>query len=119
MTEGQRENFSGDVSFTAAANYTKGLAYQLSSGAYAVALETKSSSEQCLMALGGSGRAVRMTKVTGTGKSFAIGSKVYSTSGSATPSATGNTLIGFAVAAAATTDTEVVVVLCGLPPTAT
>lgn len=120
MTAGQRENYSGDVSVTApTGGYTKGSIYQLASGAYAVALETVAAGSACLMALPGSDRTVRATKVTGTGKSFSVGSKVYLTSASATPSATGNTLIGFAADTAATTDTEVPIVLATLPPTAT
>lgn len=121
-TKGSRENFSGDISVTApTGGYTAGKIYQLASGAFAVARETKSASSACLMALAGAGSVIYATKVTGTGKSFSVGSKVYyvSASASATPSATGNTLIGIAVRAAATTDTEVAVLLSVLPPTAT
>jgi hypothetical protein len=64
---------------------------------------------------------VIVTKNTGTGKSFAIGDKVYrdASTKKATPNATGNTLVGYAIKAAAIGDTEVEVFFIALPVTAT
>lgn len=116
---GDRENCSGDVSVTApTAGYTRGKIYQLNSGAWAMARETKTVGLACLMAILND-QPVVATKVTGTGKTFSVGTKVYITSGSATPSATGNTLVGVAYEAAAAGDTTVKVLGCGLAPTAT
>jgi predicted RecA/RadA family phage recombinase len=116
---GDRSNFSGDVSVTTpTAGYTRGKVYQLNSGAWAMARETKTAGQACLMAVLND-QPCEVTKVTGTGKSFSIGSKVYLTTNQATPSATGNTLVGVAVEAAATTDTTVKVVNCGVAPTLT
>jgi predicted RecA/RadA family phage recombinase len=118
MAAGDRCNFSGDVPFTApTGGYTRGLLYAMTD-CYGVARETVAAAVLCNMALTG---AVVITKNTGTGKSFAVGDKVYmdASSKKATPNATSNTLIGFALAAAATTDSEVNVFLTGLNVSAT
>lgn len=117
MAAGDRNNSSGDISFTApTGGYTRGKVYQLNSGPWAMARQTKSATEACLMAILND-QPCEVTKVTGTGKSFSIGTKVYVTSGSATPSATGNTLIGVAYAAAGASDTTVLVINAGISPT--
>lgn len=118
MAAGDRCNFSGDVVFTApTGGYTRGLIYNITD-CYAVARETVDATESCLMALTG---PVVITKNTGTGKSFAIGDKVYmdASTKKATPNATSNTLIGFAIGAATTAETEVNVYLTGLNVSAT
>ncbi len=117
MAAGDRGNFSGDVAFTApTGGYTRGLLY-LVTDVYGVARKTVSATETGLMALEGS---VVATKNTGTGKSFAIGDKVYvdASTKKATPNATGNTLVGVAIAAATTADTEVLINLPVIHPTA-
>jgi predicted RecA/RadA family phage recombinase len=50
-----------------------------------------------------------MTKAAGTGKTFAVGAKVYrdATNKNAVSGSTGNVLIGMCVKAAAATDTTV------------
>ena len=50
-----------------------------------------------------------VTKVTGSGKSFAVGDAVYviTADGTVTPTASGNVLVGYAVTVASTTDTTV------------
>lgn len=55
------------------------------------------------------GEEAKVTKVTGTGKSFAIGDKVYrdASSGNATPTATGNAYVGRATSTATTAATSV------------
>lgn len=118
MAAGDRCNFSGDVSFTApSGGYTRGLIYQVTD-CYAVARETVAATASCLMALRG---PVTVTKNTGTGKSFAIGDKVYmdASTKKATPNATSNTLVGYAIAAATTSATTVDVWLTGLNVSAT
>jgi predicted RecA/RadA family phage recombinase len=113
MAAGDRANFSGDVVFTApTGGYTRGLIYNITD-CYAVARETVAASADCKMALHG---AVTITKNTGTGKSFAVGDKVYmdASTKKATPNATGNTLVGFAIAAASTSATTVDAWMTGL-----
>lgn len=115
---GDREEFSGDVIITSpTGGTTKGKIY-VSNDVYGVARQTTSATEDVLLAISGT---IRVTKVTGTGKSFAVGDKVYYVSGSksATPSATGNVLIGYALEAATTSATDVLIHLTGLPVTAT
>lgn len=118
MAAGDRCNYSGDVVFTApTGGYTRGLIYAVTD-CYAVARETVAAAASCKMALSG---PVTITKNTGTGKSFAIGDKVYmdASSKKATPNATSNTLVGYAIAAAATTDATVDVFMTGLNVSAT
>lgn len=117
MAAGDRANFSGDVWFTApTGGYTRGLMY-IVTDAYAVARDTVAATVSCPMALYG---AVTVTKNTGTGKSFAIGDKVYvdASTKKATPNATSNTLVGVAIAAASTSATTVDVFMLGMAPTA-
>ncbi len=118
MAAGDRCNFSGDVVFTApTGGYTRGLIYAVTD-CFAVARETVVATAVCKMALHG---AVTITKNTGTGKSFAVGDKVYmdASSKKATPNATSNTLVGFALSIAATTDATVDVWMTGLNVSAT
>lgn len=118
MAAGDRCNFSGDVSFTApTGGYTRGLIY-IVTDSYAVARETVVAAAVCKMALNG---PVSVTKNTGTGKSFAIGDKVYmdASTKKATPNATSNTLVGYAIAAATTAETVVDVWMTGLNVSAT
>ncbi len=121
-TAGERDNFSGDVSVTAATGgYTKGLIY-LINDAYFVARETKSATVACLVAsLAASGDGVWVTKATGTGKSFAVGDKVYVKSNKAEPAtSTGAVLLPcIAISVAGTSATEVLVAPGGIAPTAT
>lgn len=118
MTQaGDRDNFSGDVVFTApTGGYTRGLIY-LITDVYAVARETVAATAECKMALSG---PVRATKNTGTGKSFAVGDKVYvdASTKKATPNATSNTLVGVALEAASTSATDVLIYLPAIHPTA-
>jgi predicted RecA/RadA family phage recombinase len=118
-TAGDRDNFSGDIEFTApTGGHTKGL-FCTVLDTLGVARETVAATVSGKVALKG---CVWVTKVTGTGKNFAVGDKVYyeSSGKKATPSATGNTLVGVALAVAATTDTAVLIDLFGcLAPTAT
>lgn len=118
---GDREEFNGDVAVTApTGGYTAGLVYQLASGAYAVARQTVAAGASCLMALLVQ-KSVWITKLTGTGKSFSVGTKVYrdASTGKAAVASTGNVLIGVAVEAAGTTATKVLVFGTILPVTAT
>lgn len=110
-TKGARDNFSGDLTVTApTGGYTAGNIYQLASGAYAVARETKAAGQATLMAVLND-QPVWATKATGTGRTFSAGSKVYRNSSAvATNATTGNVLVGVAVAAAAATDTEVLLI---------
>lgn len=114
---GDRDNFSGDVPFTApTGGYTKGLFYAVTD-TYGVARETVAATVATKLAVLGT---VWATKNAATGKSFAIGDKVYidASTKKATPNATGNTLIGIATRAAGATDTVACVYLLGLPVTA-
>lgn len=115
---GDRDNFSGDVPFTApTGGYTKGLIYACTD-TYGVARETVSATATGKLAIWG---MVWATKNIGTGKSFAIGDKVYvdASTKKATPNATGNTLVGVATRAAGVSDTVALVLLIGMPVTAT
>lgn len=117
MAAGDRCNFSGDVSVAApTGGVTRGLIY-LITDVYCAARETASATVAAVFALEGD---VTVTKNTGTGKSFAIGDKVYvdASTKKATPNATSNTLVGVAISAASTTDTEVNIHLPGIHPTA-
>lgn len=117
MAVGDRPNFSGDLSLTApTGGVTRGLIY-LIQGVYVVARETASAAAAFAAAVRG---PVTVSKVAATGKSFAVGQKVYyvSATKNLTPSATGNVLVGFALSAAAATDTSVDVFMTGLPVTA-
>lgn len=117
---GQRDNFSGDISVTAATGgYTKGRIY-LIADTYYVARETKSAGEACLMAK--CKGSVWCAKATGTGNSFVVGDKVYVLSNVLRPAtATGAVLLnGSVTQAAAVGDAEVLVDFDGaLPVTAT
>jgi predicted RecA/RadA family phage recombinase len=117
---GQRDNFSNDISVTAATGgYTAGQIY-LIADSYFVARETASAGAACLMAL--CNDAIWVTKSTGTGKSFVVGDKVYVKSNKAEPAtSTGAVLLnGTVIAAASTSDTKVLVQFHGgIAPTAT
>jgi hypothetical protein len=110
MAAGDRNNWNGDVSVTApSGGYTAGLAYQIGSGGYAIARQTVAAGASCLVAFPVSGQSIVMTKAAGTGKTFAVGAKVYrdATNKNAVSGSTGNVLIGMCVKAAAATDTTV------------
>jgi hypothetical protein len=76
VAPGERDNFSGEISFTVpSGGYTKGLMYQLvDDGVFAVARETKAQSAQCLMALTG---RVAVTKDTTAGSELVVGGRVF------------------------------------------
>lgn len=120
MATGDRNNFSGDISVTAATGgYTRGKIY-LIADTYWVARETAAAAASCLMAacVG----CVEVTKATGTGKNFVVGDKLYVKSNVAeNATSTGAVLLnGTVVRVAATTDTTVLVQFHGgLPVTAT
>lgn len=117
MSAGDRDNYSGDLSLTApTGGVVKGKVYAISNS-YVVARETKDAAAAFLAACTG---AVWATKVSGTGKSLAVGQKVYyaSASASVSPSTTGNVLIGRCLKAAAATDTSALIELLAQPPTA-
>jgi predicted RecA/RadA family phage recombinase len=110
MASGDRANFSGDLVFTApTGGVIRGQIYKILE-TYIVARETVSATLPFLGAIQG---AVTIEKVTGTGKSFAVGDAVYYVSASkkVTPSSTGNTLVGKAIAAAGISATSVDVLL--------
>lgn len=121
MAAGDRDNFSGDLSVTAATGgYIRGKIY-LINDAYFVARETKDAAAACLVAsLAGHG-AVWVTKAAATGKSFAIGDKVYVKSNVAeNATSTGAVLLPcVCVLAAGATDTAVLVASGGIAPAAT
>lgn len=115
---GSRDDFSGDVSLTApTGGVTAGLIYNIIDS-FLAARETKSAGAAALFAMTG---PVWVTKVTGTGKSFAVGEKIYWLTGTkkAQKTATGATLIGRCLRAAAASDTAVLIEFSTLPPTAT
>jgi hypothetical protein len=113
---GDRDNYSGDSSYTApTGGVTKGKIY-LISGTYVVARETVAVG---LPFIGGTG-VIRATKAAATGKSFVIGEKVYALANVVNKTATGAVLIGVAREAAGATDTSILIDTGnGLAPTAT
>lgn len=116
MANGDRTNFSGDLSFTApTGGVTRGKIY-LISGVYVVARETVAAGAAFLGAVQG---AVKVEKAAGTGKAFVAGEKVYALSNVVNKTATGAVLIGYAIEAASATATSVKIWLTGLPVTAT
>jgi hypothetical protein len=119
---GQLDNFEGSVTVTApTGGYAVGEIVQLSSGAFAVARQTIAAAATGLVHLLGE-QPVWTKKVAATGKSLAVGQKVYrvSASKSASSSSTGNTLVGVCVKAAAATDTEALIIgTASLGPAAT
>ena len=107
MSAGQRDNFSGEETFTApTGGVTKGKLYQIASGMIVVARETADAAATFLAGVEG---VYDVTKATSTGVTFSKGGKVYwsSSTKTVTNASTGNTLIGFALesVAAAATDT--------------
>lgn len=122
MPLGQLDNFDGSVTVTApTGGYAVGEIVQLSSGAFAVARQAIAAAATGLVHILGE-QPVWAKKVSGTGKSLAVGQKVYrvTASKSATPSATSNTLVGVCIKAAAATDTEALIIgSCSLGPAAT
>ncbi len=119
-TAGDRDNFSGDISVTAATGgYTKGQIY-LILDSYFVARETASATAACLMAE--CKGPIWVSKATTTGISFAVGDKVYAKSNKAAPAtSTGAVLLnGVAISVAAVADTMVLVDFGGgMSPAAT
>jgi hypothetical protein len=117
---GDRQNFSGDMSFTApGGGYTRGNVYQLGTGAYAVARETKLVGEQCLMAVIND-QAVEGNKSAIASSAVVKGGKVYvNASNLFTGNPTGGVLVGIALEAVADAGTTCIVVGSGLAPTAT
>lgn len=94
---GDRDNFDGNITVTApTGGYTKGLVYQLGSGAFAVALQTVLAGASCAMALQG---PVWVSKTAATGKTMAVGSKAYFVTATkkVDPASTGNTLMAATV----------------------
>ncbi len=117
MATGDRCNFSGDINVAApTGGVTRGLIY-LITDVYCVARETASATVNAAFVMQGN---VTVTKNAATGKSFAIGDKVYvdASTKKATPNATSNTLVGVAISVAAATDTTVDIYLPGIHPTA-
>lgn len=116
---GDRDNFSGDISVTAATGgYTKGKTY-LVADSYVVARETKDAASTCIVAAKG---CIWATKAAGTGKSFVVGDKVYVKSNVLeNATSTGAVLLNATVLeAAGATDTKVRIELHGgLSPAAT
>lgn len=112
---GDRDNFSGDLVVTApTGGHTRGLIYVATSGAYGVARATVDAAAVGVLAVFG---AVWATKLTGA---ITAGQKIYQDSSTkkASTASTGNVLVGYAAKAAASGDTEVLVVMGGLPVTA-
>lgn len=110
MASGDRANFSGDLPFTApTGGVIRGQIYKINE-TYIVARETASAGATFLGAIAG---AVTVEKLTGTGRSFALGDAVYFVSASkkVSPASTGNTLVGKAVGTATTSATTVDVLL--------
>ncbi len=105
---GMRDNFSGDISIAAPTGGVIAGKFYLIGAAYMVARETKDAAAIALFAKRG---PVWVTKATTTGVSFAVGAKVYGVASTHIVGivTTGNILVGYAVAAAATTDTLVLV----------
>jgi predicted RecA/RadA family phage recombinase len=120
MSAGDRDNFSGDISVTApTGGYTKGKIY-LIADSYYVARETKAAGAACLMASLATG-AVWAEKLAGTGKTVAVGDKVYVKTNivDATTSSGAVLLPAVCIRAAAAADTRVLLAGGGISPTAT
>jgi predicted RecA/RadA family phage recombinase len=116
MPAGDRDNFNGDLEFTApTGGVTRGRIY-LISGVYVAARNTAAATEKFLGAVVG---AVEVEKAAGTGKAFVAGEKIYALANVANKTGTGAVLVGFAIEAAAATAASVKVFLTGLPVTAT
>lgn len=112
---GDRDNFSGDLPITVpTGGFTRGLIYAANSGAYGVARTTSNAGDTGLLAVFG---AVWASKLTGA---VTVCQKIYQDSSTkkASTASTGNVLIGYAVAAAASGDANVLVFVGGLPVTA-
>lgn len=112
---GDRDNFSGDLVVTVpTGGHTRGLIYAASSGAYGVARVTADAAASGTLSTFG---VVWATKLTGA---ITAGQKIYQDSSTkkASTASTGNVLVGYAVKAAASGDTEVLVFMGGLPVTA-
>jgi len=112
MSAGDVSNYSGARKVTApTGGYTKGLIYAIEEE-YVVALETISAAAEGLVASIVDGKTYEVTKIDGTGESFAEGDQVYvNGNNKADPGATGNTKLNNVVAdaVAAATDTTVVI----------
>jgi len=108
MAVGDRINNNGDGLFTApTGGVTRGKIYKIGDK-QVVARQTVDAAATFLGAHWGD---VEVTKAAGTGKTFALGAKVYALSNVAALNATGAVLIGYATKAAAATDTVVEVKL--------
>lgn len=117
-TAGDRDNFSGDISFTTpTGGYTKGSVY-LIGDAYFVARETKTVGQPCIMASLVSG-AVWATKAAGTGKTMAVGEEVFVKANVLENATSSGAVIlpAFVLRAAAASDTKVLIAGGGLSPT--
>ena len=113
-TAGDRDNFSGDLSVVAAAGgHTRGLIYA-TTDTYGVARETVAAGANGKLAVWG---PVWATKASGA---VTVGQKIYQDNATkqATTTATSNVLVGYAVAAAASGDANVLIFMGGLPVTA-
>mgnify|MGYP001132203551 CR=1 FL=1 len=111
MSTGDRNNYSGEFSFTApTGGVTKGKLYQVGSGLIVVARQTVDAGATYTGATEG---RLTVTKTAGTGITFVVGSKVYFDSNTATVTdvATSNTHCGYALAAAAAADTTADILL--------
>ena len=100
------------IPFTAAGNITAGKIVVMTAGqkgCAGVAMETVTTGSVVAVAVRG---VFEVTKAAGATLDFAVGEKVYTTStGAATPTATGNTGLGIAYAAAVTGATTAQVLL--------
>lgn len=102
---GDRDNYSGDKSYTApTGGVIRGKIY-LISGTYVVARETK---DAAAAFIGGTG-VIWATKAAATGKSFVLGEKVYALANVVNKTATGAVPIGVCRQAAAATDTSILI----------
>jgi predicted RecA/RadA family phage recombinase len=118
-TTGTRDNSSGVLSLTApTGGVTQGKIYSIGN-MLVVAMETASATATFAASYRG---PTWILKYGATGQSFVAGAKCYAdlTNHRITASSTGNTLVGgFVIAAAAATDTAVLVDLCGPSPALT
>lgn len=106
MSQGDRDNFSGDLELVApTGGVVRGRIY--SQGALrVVARSTAAAGAKYLAAVSG---PVKVEKATGTGKAFTVGERVYALANVGNKTATGAVLIGYALKAAATADSSVLV----------
>ena len=105
MAAGDRDNYSGDLTYTApSGGVTRGKIYKISS-TWVVARETKDAAASFIGATG----VVWATKAAGTGKSFVVGEKVYALAAVINKTASGAVLVGVCRKAAAATDTAILI----------